>query len=57
MIVEPNAVEVTVEDGARPLALRAIGPDGRAVGVRAEPGTRHATRRDGGGFRAWEEIS
>jgi kojibiose phosphorylase len=57
MIVEPGAVEVTVEDGARPLTLRAVGPDGRAVEVRAEPGTRHAARRDGGGFRAWEEIS
>jgi trehalose/maltose hydrolase-like predicted phosphorylase len=56
-IVEHAAIEVAVVEGMVPLCIRAIGPDGRAVEVRAEPGTRHATRRDGDGFRAWEGIS
>jgi kojibiose phosphorylase len=56
-IIEHDAIEVTVVHGAAPLCIRAIGPDGRAVEVRAEPGTRHAIRRDGEGYRAWEGIS
>ena len=57
VIVEPGAIEVAVEEGDGPLALHAIGPDGRAVTARAEPGTRHATRTGDGGFRPWEAIS
>jgi trehalose/maltose hydrolase-like predicted phosphorylase len=56
-LVEPGAIEVAVIEGAAPLPIRAVGPDGRATEVLAEPGTRHATRRSGEGYLAWEEIS
>jgi kojibiose phosphorylase len=56
VIVEPGAIEVAVEEGEGPVTLHAIGPEGRAVMVRAEPGTRHATRSGDGGYRPWEAI-
>jgi kojibiose phosphorylase len=57
VIVEPEAVELAVVDGPAPLAVRAVGPDGIAREVRAEPGARYATRRRGEGFTAWEAIT
>jgi trehalose/maltose hydrolase-like predicted phosphorylase len=56
-VVEPGAIELAVIDGASAVTIRALGPDGGAVEVRAEPGTRHAARRSGEGFRAWEATS
>jgi hypothetical protein len=57
VLIEPSAIEVAVAEGVAPLAIRAIGPDGCATEVLAEPGTRHATTRSGGGYRPWEEIA
>jgi kojibiose phosphorylase len=56
IVIEPEGIEVVVVEGDEPLSIRAIGPDGHPVEVRVTPGTRHATRCSGGGFRAWEEI-
>src|SRR6185436_18445088 len=53
VIVEPDAIEIAVVEGAAPLAVRAIGPGGGAVTVRAEPGARYAARRAGDAFAAW----
>ncbi len=57
VIIERDALEIAVVAGAAPVSVRAIGPDGRAVEVRAEPGTRHASRLRGEGLQAWESIS
>jgi kojibiose phosphorylase len=60
ILIEPDAIEVAVtggSEGAAPLPIRAVGPDGCAREVLAQPGTRHASRLRDGGYRAWEEIS
>jgi hypothetical protein len=57
VIVEQDAIEIGVVEGAAPLAVRASGPDGVAVTVRAEPGARYATRRAGEAFKAWERVA
>jgi kojibiose phosphorylase len=56
LVVEPSSVEVAVVEGDAPVVVRAIG-DGGTVDVCAEPGTRHASRREVGGYCAWERIS
>jgi kojibiose phosphorylase len=57
VVVEPGAIEVEVDEGDRPVTVRAIGPDGRSVETRVAPGTRHASRYGDGGCRPWEAIS
>ncbi|XXX75954.1 glycosyl hydrolase family 65 protein [Sorangium sp. So ce134] len=54
--VEDGAVEVALE-GSAPLPIAALDAGAPACAVVAEPGRRYATRRVGGRFQPWEEVT
>ncbi|WP_437646529.1 glycoside hydrolase family 65 protein [Sorangium sp. So ce362] len=54
--VEDGAVEVALE-GSAPLPIGQLDAGAPASAVLAEPGRRYATRRIGGRFQPWEEVT
>ncbi len=54
--VEDDAVEVALE-GSAPLPIGLLDGGAPASAVVAEPGRRYATRRIGGRFQPWEEVT